>query len=429
MTALRYAALGAALFLSACGNVVVPSSPESGGSRAPAAPKLPMVLPDAVPAPAHGPATAPLPQVPAASGANARGAGVQPGPSVASLPITADGARAALAAFRLSCPALTTRADASGLTVAADWAPACAAAASWPDGDARGFFARYFETAVIGGGSAYATGYYEPEILGSRVRRPGFTVPVYRRPPDLIDVDLGLFSPDFKGKRIRGRLSGNMLVPYLDRAAIDRGALAGQGLEIAWAADPIEFFFLQVQGSGRLRLPDGTIMRIGYDGQNGRDYVGIGKWMKDRGMLAAGAATMQGVMARLRQEPDGGTAIMEQNKSFVFFKEIVGSGPLGALGVPVTGRVSIAADPAYIPLGAPVWLAMDRSEATGLWIAQDTGGAIKGANRVDTFWGAGDTARTIAGGMASRGQATILLPIGSVARAKGGGGGGAAARP
>ncbi|WP_157220579.1 murein transglycosylase A [Flavisphingomonas formosensis] len=427
MTALRYAALGAALFLSACG--VVPSTPESAGSRAPSAPKLPIIVPDTIPAPAHGPSTAPLPQTPAASGANARGAGVQPGPAVASLPITADGARAALGAFRLSCPALVKRTDGSGLTIPSDWAPACNAAVSWPDSDARSFFARYFETAVVGTGSAYATGYYEPEILGSRSRSSGFTVPIYRRPPDLIDVDLGLFAPDLKGKRIRGRVSANTLIPYHDRTAIDGGALAGQGLEIAWAADPIEFFFLQVQGSGRLRLPDGTIMRIGYDGQNGRDYVGIGKWMKDRGMLASGSATMQGVMARLRQEPDGGISIMQQNKSFVFFKEIVGPGPLGALGVPVTGRVSVAADPAYIPLGAPVWLEMDRSEATGLWVAQDTGGAIKGANRIDTFWGAGDNARTVAGGMSSRGQATILLPIGSVARARGGSGGGAAARP
>ena len=147
MTALRYAALGAALFLSACGNVVVPSRPESGASHTPA-PKLPMIVPDSVPAPAHGPSTAPV--APAVSGANARGAGVQPGPSVASLAIGPQQARAALAAFRLSCPTLVKRTDSSGLAVPTDWVPACTAASSWPDADAVGFFARYFETAVIG---------------------------------------------------------------------------------------------------------------------------------------------------------------------------------------------------------------------------------------------------------------------------------------
>jgi membrane-bound lytic murein transglycosylase A len=421
----RFAALAAALLLAACGNVVVPSGPPESPSSSRPGPRLPEIVPD-FPSPAHGPSTAPVP--PVASGANAKVAGVQPGPPIASLPISSEGARSALAAFRLSCPALIKRNDASGLAVAADWVPACSAATNWPDGDARAFFIRYFETAVVGGGGAYATGYYEPEIAGSRVRAPGYTVPIYRRPPDLIDVDLGQFSDDLKGKRVRGRVQGTSLVPYPDRAAIEAGALAGQGLELAWAADTIEFFFLQVQGSGRLHMPDGSVMRIGYDGQNGRDYVGIGKWMKDRGMLAAGQTTMQGVMARLRQEPDGGTAIMQQNKSFVFFREVSGAGPPGALGVPVTARVTVAADPSFIPLGAPVWLEMDRGEASGLWIAQDTGGAIKGANRVDTFWGAGDGARSIAGGMASRGRATLLLPIGSVSRARGGGGGATARR-
>ena len=128
---------------------------------------------------------------------------------------------------------------------------------------------------VVGEGKAFATGYYEPEIAGSRTPAPGYQVPVYRRPADLVEADLGLFSPDWKGKKIRGRIEAAKLMPYPDRAAIDDGALRGQGLEIGWAADPIEFFFLQVQGSGRLRLPDGQVMRIGYDGQNGRDYVGI----------------------------------------------------------------------------------------------------------------------------------------------------------
>ncbi|MDB5718666.1 MAG: MltA protein, partial [Sphingomonas bacterium] len=359
----------------------------------------------------------------------ARLAGVRPGPDVASLAITDDGARSALAAFRLTCPVLQRRADASGLTRGADWAPACAAAAQWADGDARRFFASQFETAIVGDGQAFATGYYEPEIAASLTRREGYTAPIYRRPSDLIEVDLGQFSDEWKGKRVRGRLSGTNLIPYPDRAAIEAGALAGRGLEIAWAKDPVEFFFLQVQGSGRLRLPDGSVKRIGYDGQNGREYVGIGALLRNRGVLAPGQASMQGIMAWLRDHPDEAPGILNSNKSFVFFREIEGAGPPGALGIAVSGRTTVAADPAFVPLGAPVFLTLERPEATGLWVAQDTGGAIKGANRFDTFWGAGEEARRIAGGMSARGQALLLLPKGSVARIGGGGNAGAPSRP
>jgi membrane-bound lytic murein transglycosylase A len=205
-------------------------------------------------------------------------------------------------------------------------------------------------------------------------------------------------------------------VPYWDRGQIEDGALAGKGLEIAWAADPIDLFFLEVQGSGRLRLPDGSVMRIGYAGQNGHDYTGIGALMKSRGLLGPGQTSMQGIVAWLRANPEEGRAIMRENRSYVFFKELTGPGPLGALGIAVVGGVSIAADPAFIPLGAPFWMDVDRPEADGLWIAQDTGGAIKGANRVDTFWGAGDEAKRIAGGMLARGQGVVLIPLASAAR-------------
>jgi len=359
----------------------------------------------------------------------ARLAGVRPGGDIAALSISEDNARSALAAFRLSCPVLLRRADASGLTRGADWAPACTAATTWPDRDARRFFVSQFEAATVGEGTAFATGYYEPEIAAAPTRRPGFTVPIYRRPADLVEADLGLFSDDWKGKRVRGRVVDGKLVPYPDRAAILAGALAGRGLEIAWAADGIEFFFLQVQGSGRLRMPDGSIVRIGYDGQNGRDYVGIGARLRDRGLLAPGQASMQGIMGWLRSHPDEAPGVMNENKSFVFFREIDGPGPPGALGTPVVPRTTVAADPAFTPLGAPLFLTMDRPEANGLWVAQDTGGAIKGANRFDTFWGAGDAARTTAGGMSAKGQAVLLLPRGSVARANGGDYGGTPARP
>jgi membrane-bound lytic murein transglycosylase A len=343
--------------------------------------------------------------------ATAAALGIAPGRPLADLPRAAE----ALAAFRISCPALLARTDRSGLTRAADWKPACDAARQW-SGDAAAFFRNQFESVSVGPADAFATGYYEPEIAGSRTRAPGYETPVYRRPADLIEADLGLFSDAWKGKKIRGRIDGKSFVPYADRAAIEDGALTGRGLEIAWAADPLELFFLEVQGSGRLRLPDGGVMRIGYDSQNGRDYVGIGKLMRERGLLGPGQTSMQGIMAWIRAHPAEGRAIMRENKSYIFFRELTGAGPLGAMGVPVAGQTSVAADPAFVPLGAPVLLAMDRPEASGLWVAQDTGGAIRGANRFDTFWGAGDRARTIAGGMSAHGKAWLLLPRGTLAR-------------
>jgi membrane-bound lytic murein transglycosylase A len=330
------------------------------------------------------------------------------------LPITSDQAARALTAFRLSCPALLRRNDSSGLTRAGDWSAACAAAST--ASNAKAFFAEQFEAVRVGAGQAFATGYYEPEIAGSRTRDADHQAPVYAKPDDLVEVDLGTFTESLKGRLIRGRVSGLSFVPYYDRAEIENGALEGRAPILAWAADPIELFFLQIQGSGRLRLPDGSVMRIGYAGQNGRDYVGIGGLMRDRGLVGPGQLSMQGIMAWLRANPEQGRAIMRENKSFVFFRELTGAGPVGALGVAVTANVSVAADPAFIPLGAPVWLDLDRAEADGLWVAQDTGGAIKGANRVDTFWGAGDEARRIAGGMSGRGTALVLVPRGTLAR-------------
>ncbi len=209
-------------------------------------------------------------------------------------------------------------------------------------------------------------------------------------------------------------------VPYYDRTELEEGALSGRGLEIGWAADPVEMFFLQIQGSGRLRAPDGSVMRIGYAGQNGRGYTGIGGVMRERGLLGDGPGqypgSMQGIVQYIRDNPEDGKELMRLNQSWIFFTELTGDGPLGALSVPVRRESSVAADPKYVPLGAPVWLQLDRREANGLWIAQDTGGAIKGANRFDTFWGAGNDAREIAGGMSARGKALLLLPKPSVKR-------------
>jgi membrane-bound lytic murein transglycosylase A len=276
------------------------------------------------------------------------------------------------------------------------------------------WFQANFELVEVGDGQAFVTGYFEPEIAGCRTRQPGCEVPVYRKPADLVEVDAAAAAA--AGTPRRGRLENNVIVPYHDRTEIENGALAGRGLEIAWAADAIDLFFLQIQGSGRLRLPDGGVVRIGYAGQNGREYVGIGKLMKDRGLLGPGQTTMQGIVAWLRANPEEGRAIMRENKSYIFFQELTGPGPLGALGLPVTARATVATDPNFVPLGAPVLLDLDRTEANGLWIAQDTGGAIKGTNRFDTFWGAGEEAARIAGGMQGKGRAFVLLPKGTLAR-------------
>ena len=371
-------------------------------------PRAPALV--ATSAPAHGPATS------AGTGANALAAGISAGPDTSRLPIDPSRAPAALAAFRTSCAALVKRTDRSLLTRGADWRPACDAAPAWRDGDAATFFARYFETVRVGDGHLFATGYYEPVMDGSRDPQLDYDVPVYRVPDDMVEADLGKFAPDLQGRKIKGRVQNGKLVPYPDRGQIEDGALKGRGLEIAWVKDPVALFFLQIQGSGRLTLPDGTVLRLGYAGQNGRSYVGIGKLMKDRGLLAPGQSTMQGIVAWLHDHPADGDALMRENGSYVFFKELTGPGPLGALGVPVVGHVSLAADPAFAPLGAPVWLEADRAQAAGLWIAQDTGGAIKGPNRFDTFWGHGRDAPVIAGGMSAHGFAYLLLPTGTLAR-------------
>jgi membrane-bound lytic murein transglycosylase A len=274
---------------------------------------------------------------------------------------------------------------------------------------------------VVGEGQAFVTGYYEPEIAGSRYHQAGFDVPVYGVPPDLVHARPGDAPVKPNGQTPFGRYDETgHFVPYYERAEIVGGRLAGRNLEIGWAADPIEFFFLQVQGSGRLRAPDGSVMRIGYAADNGQNYTSIGILMRDRGLIGTGpgqyAASMQGLMQYLREHPDDGRALMNQNKAWVFFRELTGDGPVGALGVPVRAHVSLATDPLFVPLGAPVFLNLDRPVASGLWVAQDTGGAIKGANRFDSFWGAGPDARVTAGGMSGRGPALLLLPKGALAR-------------
>ncbi|WP_083942740.1 murein transglycosylase A [Sphingomonas soli] len=415
-----WGAIALAALLGACSGGVVPRYVETGSRPAPVRtpervpePQANVAVRQPIPATPLAPITAPA--APAAVTSAAK-AGVIAGPPVDTLPISDANAARALDAFKLSCNSLQKRTDNSGLTRGTDWAPACNAAQTTSPRDARVYFSRWFETIQIADGKAQATGYYEPEIAGSRERRRGYEVPIYGRPTDLVDVDLGAFSADLKGKRIRGRVNGQSFVPYFERKEIEQGAIHDRAPVIAYAADPVEIFFLQIQGSGRLRQPDGSIIRIGFASQNGRDYTGIGALMRDRGLLKPGGASMQGIMAYLREHPEEGRDIMWENKSFVFFQELKGAGPLGSMGLPVTGQVSAAVDVRFVPLGGLIFLSMDRAEANGLWVAQDTGGAIKGTNRVDTFWGAGEEARAIAGGMNSRGTAWLLVPQGTLAR-------------
>ncbi|HET8749779.1 MAG TPA: MltA domain-containing protein [Sphingomicrobium sp.] len=383
----RAFALASALLLAACATRQVPP---------PSAPRPPT-------APAH-PIVPPPPPPPA----NAVAAGVK---LEAPRALAPDTAARALDAFRTSCPVLMRRTDQSGLTLATDWQSVCTQAASLDPSYASSFFYYGFDWVKVGDGHAFATGYYEPEIEGSRVPLPGYT-PIYRLPPDLVRCT------KLDGTTGRGRFDETgTCVLYFTRAEIEDGALAGKGLEIAWARDPVDLFFLEIQGSGRIRFPDGTEMRIGYAGQNGREYVGIGRLLRDRGILPPGGANMQSIKAWIRANPEQGRALMRENLSYIFFKELTGPGPLGAMNVPVTPRATVATDPNFVPLGAPVFLQLDRPVADGLWVAQDTGGAIKGPNRFDTFWGAGPQATAIAGGMSASGNALILVPRGVAARA------------
>jgi len=381
------AAAIAALFLSAC-----VSRPK----------EAPPVQP---PAPSPAPTPAPATPVPAYRTAAEAGVRLEPARS-----IDPAAAERALAAFRISCAELNRRADKSGLTVAGQWSANCAEAATLAPGSASAFFRDRFDWVRIGEGKAFATGYYEPEIRGSRVRAPGYEVPIYAKPASLTRCTRT------DGTTGRGRVDETgQCVAFYTRTEIEQGALANE-TPIAWAADPIDLFFLQIQGSGRLLLPDGGVIRIGYADQNGREYVAIGRLLRDRGILQPGKAGMKEIVAWMRSQPDGGRSLMNENPSYIFFRELTGPGPLGAMGVPVTPRTSVAADPMFTPLGAPVFLDVAHDVADGLWVAQDTGGAIKGANRFDTFWGAGAYAEATAGGMSSEGRALILLPKGSAAR-------------
>lgn len=258
------------------------------------------------------------------------------------------------------------------------------------------------------------TGYYEPLIKGDRLRNGKARFPVFATPDDLIVVDLASVYPELKSMRLRGKLQGNKVVPYFTRGEIENGNFVGK--PIAWADDAVELFFLQIQGSGRIELPDGSHLRVGYADQNGHPYKSIGKILVDRGEMKLEEASMQSIKAWGAANPDKLPELLNSNPSYVFFKELPNglSGPLGALGVPLTAGRSIAIDPKYIPLGAPVFLSTTLPNSgtplTRLMMAQDTGGAIRGAVRADLFWGFGSEAGELAGKMKQKGRMWVLLP-------------------
>jgi membrane-bound lytic murein transglycosylase A len=335
----------------------------------------------------------------------------------------------ALPALRASCTTFGARPAEEPLGpdgiagIGGDWQAACGAI---PDPDAPDAVVRqYLETwfaplAVAGGDGADGlfTGYYEPELRGTRRSSAAYPVPLYGRPPDLIGVDLAEFRPELAGETLVGRIVDGRLRPYHVRAAIDSGVLAAQGLELLWVADPIDAFFLQVQGSGRISLAEGGSVRVGYAASNGHPYTAIGRLLVERGALTREAASMQTVRQWLRDHPDEAPALMQGNARYIFFREIEGDGPVGSLGVVLTPGRSLAIDATLLPLGAPLWLDTTYPAGTPeagrplrrLMVAQDTGGAIKGAVRGDIYWGSGEAALRYAGPMRQRGRYYLLLP-------------------
>lgn len=333
-----------------------------------------------------------------------------------------DNQTASLNAFRKSCAPMMKRSAATPVAptaiagTIADWTPACNAAQTATD--AKAFFQNYFNAYQMNtsnGTTGLFTGYYVSMLQGSPVKTTEYNVPLYKRPADLVMVELGDFRPALKGQRIAGKVTTDgKLKPYADRAAIDRGALAGKNLEVLWVNDADAAFFVQVQGSGNVHMTDGRIVHIGYDGQNGHPYNAIGRELIARGELTKETVSLQTINQWLKSHPSQAQALRDKNPSYVFFKIMEeGRGAVGAQGVALTPERSLAVDPKFIPYGAPVFLNAPHplgGVIQRLVVAQDTGGAIVGPVRGDVFWGAGPQAEQAAGLMKSRGNAWILLP-------------------
>jgi membrane-bound lytic murein transglycosylase A len=329
---------------------------------------------------------------------------------------------AAWPAFLQSCRALASRPQ--WLL----WRGACEEAKGLVATDSarlQQFFESRFEPYLLTNPEAtttgLVTGYYEPLLRGSRTRTASFQQPVLGVPSDLLTIDLSSVVPELKNMRLRGRLQGNKVVPYYARADIVGREQSYADRVLLWVDDAVELFFLQIQGSGRVRLPDGKLVRIGYADQNGHPYLPIGRVLAERGELKLEQTSMQNIQAWARANPAKLDEILNANPSYVFFRELPNKGkesegPPGALGVPLTPERSIAVDSRHVPLGAPVFLATTRPSSAEplrrLVLAQDTGGAIRGVVRADFFWGFGAEAGQQAGKMRQQGQMWVLLPPG-----------------
>jgi membrane-bound lytic murein transglycosylase A len=313
---------------------------------------------------------------------------------------------AAVAVFLKSCARYLTRPDMEPLDASVksvdfgrvgDWRSLCINAGALTPGDdalARVFFETSFVPMAVsdyGAAQGLFTGYFEIELNGSRQRGGRYQTPIYRKPPDL-------------GTGFRAT-----------RAEIEDGVLVGRGLELLWVDDPIDAFFLQIQGSGRVRLKRGGSVRIGYDGQNGQPYLAVGRLLIERGVIPRDKLTMATIRAWMKDNPEAGAALRRENPSYVFFREIAGDGPVGAEGVALTAERSLAVDRSFIGLGIPTWLEAEErfvqtQSVRRLLVSQDTGGAIKGPVRGDVFWGTGNAAASRAGVMNASGRYYLLLP-------------------
>lgn len=319
-------------------------------------------------------------------------------------------------AWLLGCNALKQRAP---------WQEACNAALVMkaPDKPAIvDYFHRYFDVYqaynMDGSDTGLVTGYYQPLLKGSRIPTSTYRYPLYSRPDDLITVELASLYPELANKRVRGRVVGNKLIPYYSRGEIETPQSPLQGNEMLWVDDIVELFFLQIQGSGVVRLESGEQIHVGYADQNGQSYNSIGKLLIQRGELTADKASMQGIKNWARNNPDKLRDLLNSNPSYVFFRELPPGlpGPLGALGVPLLAERTVAVDQRFVPLGAPIFLATTYPNSSKplnrLMMAQDTGGAIKGGVRADFFWGEGNEAGKQAGAMKQPGKIWVLLPRG-----------------
>ncbi len=341
-----------------------------------------------------------------------------------------DDQAAALSAFLATCRDLERGGDGSPrspdlLLAMRGWPEVCRQARNLDDRDLQSV-RRFFETAlrpwaVTAGTESQGlfTGYYEPTLEGSHRRTGVYRYPLYVVPPDLVHVDLGRFRDKWKGHQISGRLKGRDLVPYYDRAAIERGALAGRRLELVYVDDPIDLFFLQVQGSGKILLPHGRVLHVGYSGENGLPYTSVGKELIAEGELLPDMVSLGTLRGWFLSHPLRTRQILDRNRSYVFFRKLRGNAPLGSAGVPLTPRRSLAVDRAYLPMGLPIWLATTVPDPEPgradhpfdrLMVSQDTGGAIRGPIRGDVYWGGGREAEAIAGRMKNQGKIWLLLP-------------------